>query len=193
MARLFAVHLALAAGLAAAPALAQQPHPPLPPPGRPAPPGAVAPPGAPEAPLPPGVVARPAPPSGYLIRLRDYEERRKLKKLTAIEEKEYEQLKAEQVRYQHELIENERKLEETRAARRLEAEKLALVAYPNLAANVLVRNEFAIHAYRVAVLERLKALAVSDGRSDLFVRIEGLNRRENERHEAWLLAHRGGR
>jgi hypothetical protein len=151
------------------------------------------PPAPPGQPLPPGAVLRPAPPLGYVLRIRDYETRLKLKKLTAIEMKEYEALKLEQARYNREFLEAERHAEETRAARRLEAERLALVAYPNFQQFPMARAEFSVHSYRQALLERLRSVAVMDGRADLFARIDALVARENARHEAWLLAHRGGR
>ncbi len=188
MVRLAVLPLLLATAVAAT--ASAQPQPP-----RPLPPGPAAPlpPAPPGQPLPPGAVLRPAPPLGYTLRIRDYEARMKLKKLTAIEMKEYETLKAEQARYNREFLEAEKKAEETRAIRRAEAERAALAAYPNFAAFPPARAEFSVHSYRFALLERLRSVAVAEGRSDLFARIDGLIARENARHEAWVLAHRGGR
>jgi hypothetical protein len=124
--------------------------------------------------------------------MHDYEERMKLKKLTAVEIKEWEALKIEHARYLTQLAEAERHEEETRAARRAEAMRLALVGFPNMAARPWVRAEFAIHSYREALLARLRSVAVADGRTDLIVRIDALMQREGRRHEQWILVHRGG-
>ncbi len=104
------------------------------------------PPPRPMPPPPPGAVVTVAPgahPLSYRLRLRDYEERMRLKKLTVIEQRDYDQLKAEQVRYVNALAEAERKEEETRAARRAEALRLQLLSFPNIAGDPIVRAEFA--------------------------------------------------
>ena len=178
MARLVLLPFALVTALAATASAQPRPLPP-----RPLPPG-------PAAPLPPGP---PGASLSYVVRMHDFEARMKLRKLTAVEQHEYDTLKIEQARYVAQLAETERKAEETRAARRAEAMRLALVAYPNLYTVPIVRQEFQVHAYRAAVLERLRAVAAADGRTDLYPRIDGLVARENARHETWLLAHRGGR
>jgi hypothetical protein len=125
--------------------------------------------------------------------MRQYENIQRMRRLTAIEQREYDALKVEQQRMISQLAEAQRRDEQTRAARRAAAEREYLTSFPNIATNPLARQEFALHSYRQALLDRLRALAQADGRSDLFARIDALVAKENGRHQAWLMAHRGGR
>jgi hypothetical protein len=133
---------------------------------------------------------RPPPPLGFSLRIRDYEARARAAKLTVVEQQEYEQLKADHERARANLALAEKREEETREARRQESVRLAVIAFPTLATDAAAREEFDIYAKRIAKLTRARAVAEADGRTDLFVRIDGLLSKERQRHDAWVAAHK---
>jgi hypothetical protein len=116
--------------------------------------------------------------------------RAKARPLPPAEQADWDRVKAQREQAWHALVEVEKRQEETREVRRQEAARLAIIAYPALAQDAQAREEFDIHAQRSAKLARMRAVAEGDGRTELFVRIDLLIQRENQRHEAWITAHR---
>jgi hypothetical protein len=137
-------------------------------------------------PLPP----IPGAPNGYWARLRWYEERMKAKPLPPADMTAYNEAKAERERRMAALLAAEQQLDATREQRRMAALQAALAAFPTVSVDPAAQQEFDQHAQRIARLERLREVAEADARDDLFARIDGIVQRENQRHDAWVAAHR---
>jgi colicin import membrane protein len=92
------------------------------------------------------------------------------------------------------LKERWQKLRETRVERRKERRDEIKKKWGELEKKPAVRAELKVHAWRMARLKRLRAIAEADGKTDTVARIDKLVQKENERHEKHMqtLKEKGG-
>jgi hypothetical protein len=75
------------------------------------------------------------------------------------------------------------KLKETRAERRRQRLAEIKQKWGAIEDKPAARAEFKVHAWRLARLQRIRALAEADGKTDVVARVDKLIQKENDRHE----------
>jgi len=80
--------------------------------------------------------------------------------------------------------ENRQDRRKARRMRRRAARKAFLAKWGHIHKRPAVRAELRLHAWRMARLDRLRALAVEEGKDDVVKRIDELKAKEQARHEA---------
>ncbi|MBK7582878.1 MAG: hypothetical protein IPI67_22120 [Myxococcales bacterium] len=82
-----------------------------------------------------------------------------------------------------ELKENWAKLRETRQERRKERREELKKKWGELPKHPAVKSELKVHAWRMARLKRVRAVAVSEDKTDAVARVDKLVAKENGRHD----------
>lgn len=121
-------------------------------------------------------------------RWRDLEARERAARLADADRRALEEMRAARARRYAAWAAEERAREASYEARRLEARRLAWARYQHHYHEPLWRAEIERDAQIMASLQRARAVAVAEGRSDMVARCDRLIALERARHYNWMQA-----